>query len=65
MYSALRWERPAVRSVGMSFEITWAGEGKDGCVSGKRAVNFLRIEAAAWPETWYVLALKGIIVKAL
>lgn len=51
MYSALRCERPAVRSVGMSFVRTWAGEGNAGCVSSKRAVNFLRIEAAAAPET--------------
>lgn len=52
MYSALRCESPAVRSVGMSFVRTWAGEGNAGCVSSKRAVNFLRIEAAAAPETY-------------
>jgi hypothetical protein len=52
MYSALRCERPAVRSVGISFVSTWAGEGNAGCVASKRAVNFLRIEAAAAPETW-------------
>lgn len=68
MYSALRWERPAERRVGMSLVRTWEGEGKEGWV-GKtkgelvgggggwgegdvRAVNFLRMEAAAWPETW-------------
>jgi hypothetical protein len=51
MYSALRWDRPAVRRVGKSFAMTCAGDGKEGCVSGKRAVNFLRMEAAACPET--------------
>jgi hypothetical protein len=51
MYSALRWDKPAVRRVGRSFAMTCVGEGKAGCVSSKRAVNFLRMEAAAWPET--------------
>ena len=51
MYSAFRWESPAVRSAGRSFVRTCAGEGKAGWVSGQRAVNFLRIEAAAWPDT--------------
>lgn len=51
MYSALRCERPAERRVGRSLARTWAGVGKEGCVSWKRAVNFLRIEAAAAPET--------------
>lgn len=41
-----------MRSVGRSLAMTWAGEGKAGCVSGKSAVNFLRIEAAAAPETF-------------
>jgi hypothetical protein len=52
MYSALRWDKPAVRRVGRSFAMTCVGEGKAGCVSSKRAVNFLRMEAAAWPETY-------------
>jgi len=51
MYSALRWERPAVRSVGMSRSRTWVGFGNEGCVVGKRAVNLERMEEAAWPET--------------
>lgn len=51
MYSALRCESPAVRSAGRSLERTCAGEGNDGCVSGKRAVNFARMDAAAAPET--------------
>jgi len=51
MYSALRWDRPAVRSVGRSVDETCAGVGKEGWVWGKRDVNFLRIEAAAAPET--------------
>lgn len=51
MYSALRCERPAVRRVGRSLVKTWAGDGKAGWVSSNRAVNFLRIEAAAAPET--------------
>ena len=58
MYSALRCERPAVRSVGMSSVRTWAGDGKAGWVEEKRAVNFLRIEAAAAPDTWAVLATR-------
>ena len=51
MYSALRWERPAVRSVGMEVCRTCVGVGKEGCVVGKRAVNLLRMEEAAWPDT--------------
>lgn len=27
------------------------GVGKDGWVSGKRAVNFARMDEAAWPDT--------------
>jgi hypothetical protein len=47
MYSALRCDSPAVRSVGRSLVRTWAGEGKEGCVSSKSAVNFFRMDAAA------------------
>lgn len=52
----------------MSLVRTWEGEGKEGWVGKTkgelvgggggwgegdvRAVNFLRMEAAAWPETW-------------
>jgi hypothetical protein len=57
MYSALRWDKPAVRRVGRSFAMTCAGEGKAGCVSSKRAVNFLRMEAAAAPETYGLLSI--------
>ena len=52
MYSALRCESPAVRSVAISFATTWAGEGNAGWVSSNSAVNFLRMDAAAAPETW-------------
>lgn len=52
MYSALRCERPAVRRVGRSFVMTWAGEGKAGCVSSNKPVNFFLMEAAAAPETY-------------
>lgn len=51
MYSALRWDSPAVRRVGKGRDRTWEGEGKEGWVEGKRAVNFERMEAAAWLET--------------
>ena len=47
MYSAFRCDRPAVRSVGRSFCRTCDGDGKEGCVSGNSAVNFLRMLAAA------------------
>lgn len=59
MYSALRCERPAVRRVGRSFWITCAGDGKEGWVSGKRAVNFFLMEAAAAPDTCVVLDIAG------
>lgn len=51
-----------MRRVGRSFVMTWAGEGKEGWVEEKRAVNFLRMDAAAAPETcgrvssWFVRA---------
>jgi hypothetical protein len=64
MYSALRCESPAVRRVGRSLVRTWAGDGKAGWVSGKSAVNFLRIEAAAWPDTWRMLAVAHITLFA-
>lgn len=57
MYSALRCERPAVRSVGRSLVRIWAGVGKAGWVEGKRAVNLARMEDAAAPETWRVCVL--------
>lgn len=34
--------------------MTWVGEGNAGCVSSNNAVNFLRIDAAAWPETYNI-----------
>lgn len=57
MYSAFRWERPAVRRVGMSFSTTWAGVGKNFAPSAsfggasKRETNLAFIEEAAAPET--------------
>ena len=52
MYSALRWDSPAVRRVGKERARTWEGDGKEGWVEGKRQVNFERMEAAAWLETY-------------
>jgi hypothetical protein len=40
--------------------MTCAGEGKAGCVSSKRAVNFLRMEAAAAPETYRPLLISHV-----
>jgi hypothetical protein len=50
-YSALRWDRPAVRSVSMDVAATDAGGGKPDGVGGKRSMNFFLIDAAAAPET--------------
>lgn len=44
-----------MRRVGRSFWTTCVGVGKEGWVSGKRAVNFFFMEAAAAPETCEVL----------
>jgi hypothetical protein len=64
MYSALRWERPAVRRVSRGVEATREGAGKEECESEevgsresgreglKREMNLRFMEAAAAPETW-------------
>ncbi|KAF3915921.1 hypothetical protein AA313_de0204953 [Arthrobotrys entomopaga] len=57
MYSAFRWDRPAVRRVGMSTVRISAGEGKSES-SLKRAMNFDFIDLAAAPETcWAMMPL--------
>lgn len=58
IYSALRCERPAVRSVAISFSTTWAGVGKcfelSPVLGGrmKRELNLFLMEEAAAPETF-------------
>lgn len=57
MYSALRWERPAVRRVSILLPQTWDGVGKmwswGSSVSGlNKATNLALIDFAAAPETW-------------
>ena len=56
VYSALRWERPAVRSSVISLPQTWVGVGnlcRDASGSDllKRATNLALIDFAAAPDT--------------
>lgn len=75
MYSALRWERPAVRSVSSEAAATWVGVGKFSSVSAtvggvvdsgdglKRATKRFFIDLAAAPDTW-VLGLEEWIAAS-